>query len=280
MPGLTCMSNWWTGIYLDYSACLSFSIWIWRKLSPPSKNIFLKTIDNYNVNAMKTSNQALLLLIITTVALSISVPLILRHQLSASNFKTLHSDQSFAFERKVFRNIRFVLLKNINNATVVPDDSFKIDIEKSSAQEILMQVNNDTLEISSRDKSASQRIRIFLPESIALSSSGSSLLVRGALAMFDSLRMKINLSHSRMEIAPAFKDEKVPQYWDQLILSGSDSSSLKISGTAIVNRLEAENINELKLGDRIFIDDLVISYANKKAVRSTSDDSGLLVQGF
>ncbi len=229
---------------------------------------------------MKTSNQALILLILTTVALTISVPLILRHRLSASNFKMLHSDQSFEFDRKLFGNIRVVLLKHINNATVVPADSFKIDVEKSSAQEILMQVSNDTLEISSRHNSARQRIRIFLPESIALSSSGSSLLVRGALAMFDSLRMHINLSHSRMEIVSVFKDEKVPQYWDHLILSGSDSSSVNISGTAIINRLEMENVNELKLGDRIFIDDLVISYSNKKVVRSASDDSGLHVRAF
>lgn len=229
---------------------------------------------------MKTSNQALLLLILTTVAFTISVPLIFRHQLSASNYKTLHSDQSFEFDRKVFGNIRVVLLKHINNATVVPSDSFKIDIEKSGAQAIVMQASNDTLEISGHQNSARQRIRVFLPDGIPLSTTESSILVRGALAMFDSLRMHINLSHSRMEIAPAFKDEKVPQYWDHLILSGCDSSSLKISGTAIINRMEVENINELKLGDRIFVDDLVISYTNKKGVRSTSDDRGLLVQAF
>jgi hypothetical protein len=226
---------------------------------------------------MKTSNKALLLLIITIAAFTISVPVILRHQLSASRYTKVHSDEDFEFDRKVFGTMSVVCLNHLNHATVVPSDTLKVDIERTGLETLEMDIRGDTLDING---TGAQWVRVFLPEGVELSSAESRILVRGGLDRFDSLRMHIKLSHSRMKIEPVFKDQSVPQFWDQLILSGSDSSTVSLSGAAMINRMEVTNVTELKLGDRIFVDNMVISYSNKKSVHSASDENGLLVRGF
>jgi hypothetical protein len=228
---------------------------------------------------MKTSNIALIALVFTCAFLVISVPLFIHYQLHFGNFSRLQSDQNFDFDRRDFGGIRVVSLTGIHSGLIVPDDSLHVDIERVDSPELLISVTDDTLKIMAKDNS-SQRVRIFLPSAIRVLASHSGILVRGALDSFDSLQMHIDLSDSRMVVAPVFKDERVPQFWEHLVLSGADSTTVDFSGGAMIHRLDVQNINELKLGDRIYVGELTVSYRNKQLVHSTSNDSGLIVQGF
>ena len=229
---------------------------------------------------MKTSSLILIMLIFTCLITLISIPLALRHRLATQNYTRINSDQSFAYDRQSFKNVRVLSLSGLSFCTIIPSDSLAVDLERHYAEKSENINGGDTLEIVRNRKFSSQRVRIFIPQNVLIEAKDCDLVIRGGLDNFDSLVTEIKLLNSHLRMQSVFKDEKVPQFWDQLTLIGMDSSVVEMHGNIIVRQLKIHNLNNVKMGERISVKEMNVSFDHRKRVYSSSNEDGLIIKAY
>ncbi|MBA4054950.1 MAG: hypothetical protein C0490_09585 [Marivirga sp.] len=231
---------------------------------------------------MKASKLTILSILFVSVVFIGAIPMTLKYKLDHNMYTQLTPDESYVYDRYSFGVHNTVVISDLDNCTIIPSDSFQIEIERLGKDVVNFVEKGDTLWVDSIDKEnrASQKVRIFMPGAGKVVCRDSNVLLRGSIGMVGIPSFVFDLENSKLSTGPIAEEWRVFQFLGQLEINGLDSAYVNLSGSIRINGLILSDISSVVSGNHVGIDNMQVSYKGKNTVKSKSVAGKLEIQAF
>jgi len=229
---------------------------------------------------MKASNITILFIVIVSIVLIGAIPITLKYKLDNKLYTQLNLSENYTYDRHNFTITNKLLISDLDNCTIIPSDSFYIELEQLGCDNVVITDKADTFSIGStnRGEVASQRVRIFMPGAGKIICRNSNVLLRGSIKRFGIPSFLFDLENSKLSTSAISDEWKVYQFLSQLEINGSDSAEVNLSGSVRINNLTLNDVGSVSTGNRVGIDNMRVSYEGKHSVKSNSSSGSLSIE--
>ena len=223
---------------------------------------------------MKTSNLLLLVLFVISVSFISAIPLVVNMKLKGRDFEK--DADAGRYDHRKFGAIKFVALKGLTNAVLIPSDSVEVEVETSQRESIVATRSGDTLFITNRSKTIiaanTPTCKVYLPVVEHITCSDSRIELRGSVAPEWGRSYDLDLVNSQLVIqGRAARLAPFRQFFNQLVITGTDSSGISLSSQVGIRRLDLINVrNTLINGSSVDIEAITTTFDPKAVVKMKS----------
>lgn len=231
---------------------------------------------------MKASKIILLSLILVSVLIIGAIPVTLRYKFKNKLYTQLNPDEAYTYDRHSFGMSNTLIISDLDNCTIIPSDTFQIEVERMSNDMVKFIEKGDTFMIGSIDKNknATQRVRLFVPATGKVICRNSDILLRGSIKKEGIPSFSFDLVKSELSTGAISDEWRVYQFLDVLKINGLDSAKVNLAGSVRIRSLVLSNVSFVKTENHVNIDNMQVVYNGKDSVKSKSIAGSLSIQAF
>ncbi len=227
---------------------------------------------------MRTSNKIILGIFLTPLLILTMIHLTLFAKYKSGNYIAMKTVTEDRFERLALTHIISVSVYGLNNFTVIPSDTTKLEIEKDHNR-LSYVVNGDSLVVRGDTANAAQNksnrnyqaVNIYLAPGTAIKASNSAVLLRGSKDSLKAWSYSIALnSSSSFSIGEHAGSE--PVYINELAIAATGGSNIELTGSSRINTLQLHLQNTEFTDNGASVNHLSIIADKKSVVVLTGDN--------
>lgn len=223
---------------------------------------------------MKKSTSLILGLVVITVGLVAAIPITMKYKLHNSMFTRVNPSLDFPVVAKHFDG---VIVLNVSGLSceLISADSFSLELDERIISNTKTEQRSDTLFVSTTQSGG--HLRIFSKE-LRVIAKECDVTVRGSYDPYNIASYFIDLNGSKLYTRPIGSDKRIRQHIGNLAITGTDKSSVVMSGSVRVGQLYLYDISSIELDETVGVSDLRVEYARPVIIESHSHDGKMTVQ--
>ena len=197
---------------------------------------------------MRTSNKILLGIFFLPLLVLATVNTALYTKYKTGHYIAMAVVEQERYTRQDLKNIHYVAVYGLNNFTIKPADTARLQIEKDEKGHLHYNIQGDSLVIhgdslrrtSKEDEvlRSYQAVTLYLPGEANIFADNTDLYLEGATDSSKSKSIQLLLNNSsRFEMPDDFDNEK-SQYFNVLSVHANNANGIELSATARISALQ------------------------------------------
>jgi hypothetical protein len=197
---------------------------------------------------MKTSNKILLGILLLPLLIIAAINMALYAKYKSGHYVAMSTVEQDRFTRQTLKNINYVALYGINNCTIKPADTAKLEIEKDEHGHLHYSIHGDSLIIhgdSTVRKTTGddiirsyQSVNLYLSGKTVVTADNSDVYIEGGKDSTKANSYQFQLSNSTScKMQDNDFGDSVLQYFNVLAVQANGSSAIELSRNARIKQL-------------------------------------------
>ncbi|MFT3936643.1 MAG: hypothetical protein QM726_23665 [Chitinophagaceae bacterium] len=219
---------------------------------------------------MKTSNKIILGIFTLPLLILTLLQLALYAKYKSGNYISMKVEQENRFIKKSFTNISHIAVYGINNCSIMPSDSLRLEIEKSENGHLHFAVVGDSLIIHgdtivsrgdgrTEAERSYQDVNLYLPlATVGILANNSDVSLKGSKDSTKSASYFFSVVNDGSLKVEDGGDDNTHVYFKGLTINASHSSGIELTSHTRVNDLQLTMVESAFTDNGAMIDKLMI----------------------
>ncbi|MEO6315021.1 MAG: hypothetical protein ABIU63_08760 [Chitinophagaceae bacterium] len=232
---------------------------------------------------MKTSNKIILATFLTPLVILTALNLTLYAKYKSGNYTDMKSIAENRYTSTLLKKTTYVSVYGLTNFHIIPSDTLKLEIEKSSHSYLHHSETGDSLIIhgdslvteadgSPRSMRSNEAVNLYIPSAVTIAVTNSEIELHGSKDSTRPVSYHFLLSSSNFTIAENHYNDSGHLYFNQLTIEASKSSETELSAYTRVADLKLMLHESVFADNGAFINRLVIQADNLSGISLKGDN--------
>ena len=225
-----------------------------------------------NERKVKTSNILLLVIFLVIGLFFCSFIASVDYKLKDKNFTYSNGDKSL-YSRHKFDTRKVVVIKNLNNCTLVLSDSVSIEVFNDDKDKFEYSVTSDSITINQRKRSEN-RLLVYLPSGTTLVANSSVVAMNGSFDYNNQTSYAVVLRDSELNVSSGGSHT----FFENLKVDGFGRSQLVVGDFTHVQNLHVSDITDVRLAKGWQIGRFTSSFSRGAEMTKLGDSVSIATQ--
>lgn len=201
---------------------------------------------------MRTSNKILAITLITGLLIITGIHLALYAKYKNKEFVTMKYLHEERYNSFLLPGVQSVSLSGLQNVTIIPSDTAKLEIEKNGPRKLvhefingILTIKGDTTIISNTGVAEKQRswqnVVIYLPANQVVKSDDCEITFHGATDSLKAPSVTAEMNNTTLQFGRGEYNNNVPvNYFNKILLTKYSHGSLNVSQSVLVKEMNAD----------------------------------------